>query len=90
MMIQRWLGLLGIWAGELPLLIFAQQKVVFQINFLSLLNDCVILEPDTLFLSLVPLRVYKYLNPVRGPFLTPVSPPKLSLTFIPFIVEFLP
>ena len=59
-------------------------------RFLFTLNDCVILEPDTLFPSLVPLRVYKYINPVRGPFLTPVSPPKLSLTFIPFIVESLP
>ena len=54
---------------------------------MSLLNDRVILEPETLFPSLVPLCVYKHINPVRGPLLTPVSPPKLSLTFIPFIVE---
>ena len=62
--------------------------MAFQISFLSLLNDCAILEPDTLFLSLAPLRVYKYKNPVRGPFLTPVSLPKLSQTLIPFIVKF--
>ena len=86
--IQRRLNFLGIWAGEFPLLIFAPLWVAFQIGFLSLLNDCVILEPNTFFLSFIPLRVYKYQNPVRGPFLTPISLPKLSPTLIPFIVKF--
>ena len=57
-------------------------------KFLFTLNDCAILEPDISFLSLTPLCVYKYQNPVRGPFHTPVSLPELSLTLITFIAKF--
>ena len=57
-------------------------------QFLFTLNDCAILEPDISFLFLTPLCVYKYQNPVRGPFHTPVSLPELSLTLIPFIAKF--
>ena len=57
-------------------------------QFLFTLNDCVILEPDISFLSLTPLCVYKYQNPVQGPFYAPVSLPKLSPTLIPFIEKF--
>ena len=57
-------------------------------QFLFTLNDCVILEPDISFLSLTPLCVYKYQNPVRGPFHTPVSLPELFPTLIPFIAKF--
>ena len=57
-------------------------------QFLFTLNDCAILEPDISFLSLTPLYVYKYQNPVRGPFHTPVSLPELSPTLIPFIAKF--
>ena len=57
-------------------------------KFLFTLNDFAILEPDISFLSLTPLCVYKYQNPVRGPFHTPVSLPELSLTLIPFIAKF--
>ena len=57
-------------------------------QFLFNLNDCAILEPDIFFLSLTPLCVYKYQNPIRGPFHTPVSLPELSPTLIPFIVRF--
>ena len=60
-------------------------------QFLFTLNDCTILEPvywTCYFLSLTPLRIYKYQNLVRGPFLTPVSLPELSSTFIPFLRNF--
>ena len=61
-------------------------------QFLFTLNDCAILEPCTepaiSFLSLTPLCIYKYQNLVRGPFLTPVSLPELSSTFIPFLRNF--
>ena len=57
-------------------------------QFLFTLNDCAILEPDISFLSLTPLCVYKYQNPVRGPFHTLVSLLELSPTLIPFIAKF--
>ena len=57
-------------------------------QFLFTLNDFVILEPDISLLSFTPLCVYKYQNPIRGPFHTPVSLPKLSPTLIPFITKF--
>ena len=63
-------------------------------QFLFTLNDCTILEPvfwtDISFLSLTPLRIYKYQNLVRGPFHTPVSLPKLSLIFIPLFLQNFP
>ena len=62
-------------------------------QFLFTLNDCAILEPVHrtcyfLSLSLTLLRIYKYQNLVRGPFLTPVSLPELSSTFIPILRNF--
>ena len=57
-------------------------------KFVFTLNDCAILEPNISFLSLTPLCVYKYQNPVRGPFHTLVSLPELSPTLIPFIAKF--
>ena len=62
-------------------------------QFLFTLNDCAILEPVHrtyyfLSLSLTLLRIYKYQNLVRGPFLTLVSLPELSSTFNSYFAKF--
>ena len=75
-------------SGQIPAPNFCTTINSLSNQFLFTLNDCAILEPDISFLSLTPLRVYKYQNPIRGPFHTLVSLPELSPTFIPFIAKF--
>ena len=75
-------------SGQIPAPNFCTTINSLSNRFLFTLNDCVILEPDISLLSFIPLCVYKYQNPVWGPFHTLVSLPKLSPILIPFIAKF--